>query len=391
MAVRAVLSRRAFLAFASAATAGGILAACGGSAASPASPSGASSAPKPASPASASGAPKPAAGSGDASGASKPAASPAASAAPKPGAGPAGASAQGADPTLKVAYPVITGAQMPLMLADSLGFFNQQHVKVTSQFIEGSISVSALLAKEVDVLLQAAATVLTADINGSADLVYVASAYNQSQFSLMVAPAIKTAADLKGKPWGNDRPGTTTDYYTRVLLPLLGLKATDVEQRALGNNAVLLTALLGGQVQAAPLSPPATFQAETAGFHSLKDTFDIPYQSVGVVVSRARIPELTPALLRFLVAYRQGMQAYTQQPDAAKKLLQQYGKIEDQATLDKSYTFYVNQTHFQLDLQPTMVGIQQMLDFLSDSIPAAKNAKPEQFVDTRLLGQLPKV
>jgi NitT/TauT family transport system substrate-binding protein len=357
MPVQTSLSRRAFLALASVAASGGLLAACGGSRAAAPPSSAAASAPKPA--------------AGGASGGASPA-------------------SRGAEPTFKVAYPVITGAQMPLMLADSTGLFAQQHVKVTSHLIEGSISVKALIAKEVDALLQAAATILTADLNGSADLVYVASAYNHSQFSLMVPASVKSAADLKGKIWGNDRPGTTTDYYTKLLLQLIGLKASDVEIRALGSSEVLLTNLLSGQIQAAPQSPPATFQSEAAGFHSIKDTFDIPYQNVGVVVSRARIPELTPALLRFLPAYRGGMQAYTQKPDVAKQLLKQYGKIADQAVLDKSYEFYVKQTSFQLDMQPTLEGIQHMLDFLSESVPAAKNAKAEQFVDTRLLSQIPK-
>jgi ABC-type nitrate/sulfonate/bicarbonate transport system substrate-binding protein len=358
VSLQAFVSRRELLSLAALAAASGLLSACAAAAA-------------------------PSAGSPAASTASKPATSVSAAAAASP--------SQSADLSLKVAYPVVTGAQTPLWLADSLGLFTQQHLKVSTQLIQANVAAKSLVAKEIDVLLQSASPIITADLNGSAGLVYVASAYNHAQSSLMVPASIKAAGELKGKIWGTDQPGTATDYYSQLLMQLVGLKKTDVEYRVLGANDITLADLLAGQIQAGAISPPATFKAEASGFHSLKDTYDVPYQNVGVVVLQDRLPELTPALQRFLVAYRQGMQAYTQQPDAAKKLLQQYGKIEDQATLDKSYTFYVNQTHFQLDLQPTMVGIQQMLDFLSDSIPAAKNAKPEQFVDTRLLGQLPKV
>ena len=150
MAVQVFLSRRAFLALVWLAAGGGLLAACGSSASSPAS-------------AASSGSP----------------AKPAASASPAP----ASPSGQAADPSLKVVYPAVTGAQMPLWLAEELQFFDQQHVKVTSQFMESNISTKALIAKEVDVLLQAAASLITADLNGGADLVYVASAYNHAQFS----------------------------------------------------------------------------------------------------------------------------------------------------------------------------------------------------------------
>jgi hypothetical protein len=40
---------------------------------------------------------------------------------------------------------------------------------------------------------------------------------------------------------------------------------------------------------------------------------------VGVVVLKARIPELAPALTGFLVAYRQGVKTFNEQPDLAIK------------------------------------------------------------------------
>jgi hypothetical protein len=46
---------------------------------------------------------------------------------------------------------------------------------------------------------------------------------------------------------------------------------------------------------------------------------------------------------------------------------------------------------FQEDQQPTLEGIQAMLEFLGNtSMPAAKTAKAEQFVDTRILSRMAK-
>jgi len=290
---------------------------------------------------------------------------------------------------LKVAYVSVSGAQTPLFMADAIGAFKQQNLNVDIQFIEANVAVKALIAKEVDVILQAAAAVLTADLNGNADLVYVGSAYNHSQFAMLVNSSIKTPDDLKGKLLGTDKPGTTVDYNARQLLQLMNLSLNDVQQRPLGTTDILLPALLSGQVAAVPLSVPQSFTAEAGGYHILKDSYDQPYQSVGVVTSRTRIDELTPALLRFFPAYRQGMQAFNQQPDLAKKLIGQYTKTTDQTVIDKSYDFYKNQTPFQEDLQPTVEGIQKMADFLGDTIvPSAKGVKAEQFIDRRVLNQL---
>ena len=40
--------------------------------------------------------------------------------------------------------------------------------------------------------------------------------------------------------------------------------------------------------------------------------------------------------------------------------------------------------------QPTMPGIQAMIDFLAESSPNIKGHKPAEFVDLRLLKDLPK-
>jgi hypothetical protein len=39
-------------------------------------------------------------------------------------------------------------------------------------------------------------------------------------------------------------------------------------------------------------------------------------------------------------------------------------------------------------VSPTLGGIQRVLDQIAESDPKAKTAKPEQFVDTRLLSEL---
>ncbi len=353
-----LLSRRAFLLLLSA---GSVLAACGGAAAPASSP------------------PPPSASANAA--ASKPAASAAAASAKPAASGTA---------SLKVAYVTTGGTHAPLWVAKDSGAFGKAGVEVNDQFIQGDIATKALIAKELDVILQSAAPVITADLNGNAGIVFIGSVLNHSQFALLVHSSIKTANDLKGKAWGTDKPGTTGDYQTKLLLRLLGLTPNDVEIRELGGNDIPLKALLTGQVQAAPVIPPFSFQGVAQGYPILKDTYDQPYQNVGVVVAKSRIPEIRPALVNFLKGYREGIRLYNEQPDMAMQVLKKYTKETDDKLLKQTYDFYKTQAPFQTDLQPTMQGIQNMMDFLSATIPAAKSAKPEQFVDTSLLAELPK-
>jgi ABC-type nitrate/sulfonate/bicarbonate transport system substrate-binding protein len=360
------LSRRELLRWSCLASAGLALAACGGTAASSSLPAGAStSKPQPAGNPSA----------------------PAAKSAASLGAPPASKGGR----TLTIASTTIAGSQWPLWLAEALHAYSDRGLTVNRRMIAGDIATKALIANEVDVLMQAAAPIITANINGGTDLVFVASLFNHSQFAMGAPVAIKSGDDLKGKVVGSDRPGTTTEFQTRLLLAQVGLKASDVQVRAIGGSEVQFPALLSGQIQAATLSQPQSFQVEDKGYHILADTYKIPYQSVGAVIPRARLEELMPALTAFLQGCRQGIQAFSGQPDLALKLLQDNTKESDPAILKKTYDFYVKQAPFQEDLRPTLEGIKSVLEFLADtSVPAAKNAKAEQFVDSRVLDQLPK-
>jgi ABC-type nitrate/sulfonate/bicarbonate transport system substrate-binding protein len=316
---------------------------------------------------------------------------PASSAPPSPSAAAsAKPAASGSAASLKVAYVTTGGTHAPLWMAKDGGAFAKYGVDVSDQFIQGDLATKALIAKELDVILQSAAPLITADLNGNAGIVFIGSVLNHSQFALLVNSSIKTAADLKGKAWGTDKAGTTGDYQTKLLLKLLGLTPNDVEIRELGGNDIPLKALLTGQVQAAPMIPPFTFQGVAQGYTILKDTYDQPYQNVGVVVAKSRIPEIKAALVSFLAGYRDGVRLYHEQPQRAMDVLKRYTKETDENLLKQTYDFYKTQAPFQIDLQPTLPGIQSMVDFLSATVPAAKDAKPEQFVDTSLLAELPK-
>lgn len=309
-------------------------------------------------------------------------ASAAASAPAKPAASASGA-------TLRVAYVVAAATQSPVWMAQETGAFAKNKVNVELQLIESAVALKALLVKQVDVVLQSASALINANLNGQADLVYVGSASNHSQGELLAQPSIKSAADLKGKVIGSDKPGTASDYYTQLELKLLGLTTKDVSVRPVGNGDIVLQALSSGQIAAGTMTAPQSLDAEAKGFNVLQNTYSEPYQGNGPIVLRNRVQELSPQLLPFLAAFRDGIKAFNEQPDMAKATIAKYAKIDNPAVLNRTYDFFRNSSPFQLDLKPTLPGIQAMLDFVSTTLPAAKTAKPDQFVDLHLVEQLP--
>jgi len=66
-----------------------------------------------------------------------------------------------------------------------------------------------------------------------------------------------------------------------------------------------------------------------------------------------------------------------------------FTRINDAAVLQKAYDFYMSKV---LEKTPSinMAGVVNVLEDLAKTVPAAKNAKPEQFVDLRFLDTLEK-
>jgi len=64
----------------------------------------------------------------------------------------------------------------------------------------------------------------------------------------------------------------------------------------------------------------------------------------------------------------------------------EFAKVTDPDVLKKNYEFYTKTAPFQKDMQPTLEGIQAMIDFLGDTTaPAAKGHKAAEFIDLRFL------
>lgn len=73
---------------------------------------------------------------------------------------------------------------------------------------------------------------------------------------------------------------------------------------------------------------------------------------------------------------------------ATLKSLARYMRTNDQDVLEYSYNHYLKR--MPKKPYPTIKGIQNLVDMFTPTIPAAKSAKPEHFVDLSLLHELEK-
>jgi ABC-type nitrate/sulfonate/bicarbonate transport system substrate-binding protein len=149
--------------------------------------------------------------------------------------------------------------------------------------------------------------------------------------------------------------------------------------------------LKSGAVEGSMVSPPTQFLSEKMGFKELLSVTDMDYAYPNpAMVTSGEIIRRKPDLIdRFMRAYVRGIHRARTNREATIKTLARYTTVTDTVLLGKTYDFYMNKV---VERAPyiNMAGMQNALDDLARTIPAAKGAKPEQFVDMRFLDKLEK-
>ena len=287
---------------------------------------------------------------------------------------------------LRIAYLSTTVTMASVWMAKEMGGFAKEGLDIEVLTMQSTSAIPALIANEIDVVQVSAAPVLTASLRGI-DVTFIAGLLNTMIWDFYVRPEIKNVEQLKGKIVGTDRPATPVYYGTVVALKKLGLTPKDVQLRPLGSSPQIVAAFYAGQIAGGVGSPPASFKMERDGFRSLVSLIGEPYQNVGLVVRKSRLDELGPRLVPMLRAVRAGIDRFYADKQFAVKVIAKYSKETDQEVLDRSYEFY-KKAGFRREMVTSEPGLQGMLDFLTETIPEAKSAKPSQFFDDRFVRQI---
>lgn len=291
--------------------------------------------------------------------------------------------------SLKVGVPSTSGAMTPLWLAYDKGLFARYGLKVSLVTIAPSASASALLGNQIDVMMQSPTTVVTADVNGGGDLVYIGLEQNKSPYSFVTAANASTAATLKGKKIGSDRPGTGADYRTGAFLHLMGLKPSDVQTLQLGGPDVVTAALESGQVAAGAVVPPFTFELQKKGFKIVEKGTDISGGdfSFGAIVRKSHISADKAAFSAFIKGLQAGIKLYLSNPGLAKSTFAKYAKVTDPTVLQQTYSTYKALFNPSLKMDPTT--LQALINYLANNIlPKAKGKSASDFIDSTFVNQL---
>ena len=302
------------------------------------------------------------------------------------------ASTAAAADRMRIGYSSISGAYVGIWVAHDAGFFAKEGLDDQIILIpNGTQLAQVTVAGEVDVASLGGAAAISAALSG-ADFKIIGNNVNKLIFSMYGRPDIKRVEDLKGKKIGITRIGTSADISARYALRQHNLDPQkDVILLQLGAVSSIAAALRAGSIDAGMVSPPTLFLMEKLGFKELASITDmnLAFPNPAMIVLGDIIRKKPDLIDRFMRAYVRGVHRARTDRAFTIKSYAKYTTVQDTAVLQKAYDFYVTKI---VEKAPyiDMTGMQNALDEVARTIPAAKNVKPEQFVDMRFLDRLEK-
>jgi NitT/TauT family transport system substrate-binding protein len=299
-----------------------------------------------------------------------------------------GVSAQN-PPTIYVGLVSVTPTNVPILSAVDGGYFKKYGLDVKPLVMSGSsTALAALLSGEMSFITIAGSGVINAHLAGR-DAVMIAGTVNDAPYEMVVSKDIKTVEDLKGKKLGIARFGGSADFLARWALEKHGLTpGKDVIILQTGGNPERLAAVSQGAIQATLLEQSFAYRAKKAGLHTLIDysTIGLDYQHSGIGTTKSFIDMHHELTINFLKALIEGIHRMKTDRAFAIKVIEHHLRVNDPETLKIAYDYnvptvpdvpYVN-----------LKGIKFLLDYIGESNPKAKNAKPENIGDNAPLKEI---
>ena len=275
-------------------------------------------------------------------------------------------------------------AHLPVWVAKDAGYFAKRGLNVEPVQIRGGALITlGIMSGQLQFSGAGAESVVAARIEG-AEIVLLACPSNLEPFFLITRPEIKSPAELKGKSSAVTRIGSSTHFYLRAALRLVGLDADkDMTILQLGAGPEMATALESGRIAAAALNARYALPFLRRNWPVLVDLTktDLVYPSACVTGSRSYVKSEPRVVEDFLAGYVAGIQLIKKDPAFAERSLVKWTREKDNYVAAKSI-----ETAARIVKSSPYVpdkGIENILKDLASrrNVPKEFFARPELFRD----------
>jgi len=290
---------------------------------------------------------------------------------------------------VRFGYPSLSFRQGHIWVAKDEGLFKKYGLNVEPIFLRGGqLAIQALASG--DPPLMSIGQVVQASLAGF-DLVLIAGVEIYYDFTVFSRPEITRLEQLKGKRIGISGYGAATHFAAIIVANHLKLDPDrDWQLVPGGPDAERIAAISAGKIDAAIFNSSTLPVAKRMGLVELVKIPDlkVEVQGNGMATTRSYIKSNRDVVKSALKGYIEGINFTFNNKQETQKVFAKYMRTNDADVLESSYQAYVSTTPRKP--YPTMKGLQFLLDRLAPTMPQAKTAKPEQFVDMSFLQELEK-
>ena len=284
---------------------------------------------------------------------------------------------------VKVHVPGYSTSSLPFLIADELGFYREEGIRVEITRIQTGSGIQALVAGAMDVSQIVGPTTLAAMLGG-APLKVVTVFNDKPTFKLYVKNHFRRFSDLKGAKLGSTTPGSTNDRLLKLVLEKNGLDwRKDLSLIYIGLSEVMLKSLQSGAIDGTALTPPASFIAEEFGFHPLFNFInEVGALQGGIATNNAFLNGKREIAQRFVRATVKGLNYFKSDRNGTVKIMTKYMNLSADTAArvyDESVPSFVSNGTIPEDFQ------DRVLDFELKAIGTDKKISRDRVFDFSLI------
>src|SRR5499433_2745445 len=264
---------------------------------------------------------------------------------------------------------------VPLEFGVNRGFFKKQGLDVQLLTVRQSdVIIAATVANELN-FMDIIPTAILASVRGL-PIKTIGVVLKSAPYVLVAQPALRLAADLKGKRIGVSSVAGMSAYLVREILARNGVNPDrDVTFLAVGGTSSRSAALFGGTIDAALVVAPDNYPLERKGYRRLLLASDyVNYPLSGVAASADFLAKNKAVAVSFLKGLMEGAKFARENKSDSVAFIKDYLKLPDDEA-EKSYDFLIKE--MPQDLISEDAVIRAGIDFAKSALKLSAEAVPD--------------
>jgi len=278
-----------------------------------------------------------------------------------------GAPAYGADAVTLISVGSSSANGWPSYVAVEKGFFAAANIAPDVVYAQSNAAViQQVAAGSANVSTNSGLVDPIRAIEKGAPLALIRIEVQVPPYSLLAKPGIKSMKELKGKLISVGGAKDITRIFVEQMLDPNGVKPGEFDMTFAGATSARFSALQAGAVDAAILTPPFNFHAQSAGFNLLAHAVqyvDMPFAGISVNTTWAATHK--PTVERLIDVYNKSM-AWLYDPknrEEAVQILMKVSKIKKEE-VDKAYDFLIGGKYFEPTGRVSRTRLNKLVDAL---------------------------